>query len=216
MKKTMLIIFAVGLLSAALAKENTVKCANLIFAGTQTSRCFSDEFLSVAQKKTAIGTERHFQSVKLASDELFKFPFVMITGESDFFFSKAERENLKKYLESGGFMLASAGCSSKKFDDSFRREIKTIFGDKAFKPIPKDHVIFRTVNKIEKLDLRHSEGGAPPELLGMEMNGKIVLVYSPHGLNDTSNTEGCCCCGGNEISNSLDVNVNVLVYALLH
>ena len=53
-------------------------------------------------------------------------------------------------------------------------------------------------------------------LLGLEKNGKLVIVYSPHGLNDTEHSEGCCCCGGNEISNSLEINVNILVYALCH
>ena len=43
-----------------------------------------------------------------------------------------------------------------------------------------------------------------------------MVVYSHHGLNDTEHTEGCCCCGGNEIGNSLDMNVNLFVYALLY
>jgi len=55
-----------------------------------------------------------------------------------------------------------------------------------------------------------------PELLGLEINGKIVLVFSPHGLNDTAHTKGCCCCGGNEISNAIKVNVNILTYALMY
>lgn len=197
------------------AKEDVIQCANLIFAGTHTSRCFSAEFLSDVQKKTSIPTARRFTSVKLASDELFKYPFVVITGEDDFMFTTQERENLKKYLESGGFMLASAGCSNKKFSNAFRREIKNIFKDTALKPLPMDHVLFKTLNKIDKLDLRHSDT-EKPLLEGMEMNGRIVLIFSPHGLNDTAHTQGCCCCGGNEIVNSIDVNVNILVYALLH
>ena len=40
--------------------------------------------------------------------------------------------------------------------------------------------------------------------------------YSPDGLNDTQHMQGCCCCGGNEITNAVDVNVNVLAYALTH
>ena len=51
---------------------------------------------------------------------------------------------------------------------------------------------------------------------GVEEDGKLVVIYSPHGLNDTAHTEGCCCCGGNEIENSLAVNINIFVYALLH
>jgi hypothetical protein len=35
-------------------------------------------------------------------------------------------------------------------------------------------------------------------------------------LNNTANAPGCCCCGGNEIKNSMEVNVNILAYALLY
>ena len=201
-------------LPALEAKEGVVQCANLIYGGTETSKCFSDEFLSSVQRETTIATERHFKSVKLSTDELFTFPFAMMTGENEFHLASKERENLKKYLENGGFLLASAGCSSKKFDGSFRREIKAVFGDNAMKRIDMAHPLFRTVKEIKALMLSHQD--APPYLEGVELNGKMVLIYSPHGLNDTAHTQGCCCCGGNELSNSLEVNVNILVYALLH
>jgi len=212
--KLLLALILFNLVSAGRADDDIIQCANLIYAGSHTSRCFSDEFLSSLQRKTAISTERRFKSVKLESDELFKYPFVVMTGESEFFFKKKERGNLKKYLESGGFMLASAGCSSKSFDKSFRREIRKVFPKNSLKPIPMDHVIFRTVNKIETLKLKSQTERALLE--GLEINGKIVLIYSKHGLNDTTHTVGCCCCGGNEIRNSMEVNVNILVYALLH
>lgn len=214
--KIMSVIFCLLLLSAGsvCAKEGVIRCANLIYAGTHTSRCFSDEFLSAIQRKTTISTERRFKSVKLASEELFKFPFVMITGESDFHFRSKEREKLKKYLTSGGFMLASAGCSSKAFDRAFRRELKAIFPDKKLEKIKFDHPIFQTVHEIKKLKLHHP--GEKARLEGLTINDKLVAVYSPHGLNDTGNVEGCCCCGGNEIENALEVNVNILVYALMH
>lgn len=196
------------------AKEAAVQCANLIYAGTQTSRCFSDEFLSVAQRETALVTERRFKSVKLVSDELFRFPFVVMTGEHNFHFSGTERRNLKRYLTEGGFLLASAGCSSSEWDKAFRREIARIFPDGGLVKIPDTHPVFRTVYTIDRLVLSHA--GETPYLWGIEYDGKVVCVYSPHGLNDTEHTEGCCCCGGNEIRNSLNVNVNVLAYALLH
>ena len=91
--------------------DQAIRCANLIYAGTETSRCFSDQFLSSMQQLTAIPTERRFKSVKLASAELFGFPFVVMTGEASFTLTAPERENLKKSLASGGFLLASAGCS---------------------------------------------------------------------------------------------------------
>lgn len=205
---------ALFLLLPAVAKDNAIQCANLIYGGTHTSRCFSDEFLSAVQKETTIPTERRFKSVKLAADELFGFPFVMMTGESNFHFTAPERENLKKYLTSGGFLLASAGCSNKDWDRAFRREMKTLFGDAGLKKIEMDHPLFRTVREIKALKLTH--GGEDARLEGVAVDGKFVVVYSPHGLNDTAHTENCCCCGGNEIGNSLEMNVNIFVYALLH
>ena len=57
---------AMGLAVPAGAKDAAVRCANLIYAGTQTSRCFSDEFLSAVQRESTIATERRFKSVKLS------------------------------------------------------------------------------------------------------------------------------------------------------
>jgi len=198
----------------AWSKDAAVRCANLIYAGTQTSLCFSDEFLSAVQRESAIATERRFKSVKLDSEELFTFPFVVMTGEKEFYLTGKERENLKKYLTSGGFLLASAGCSSKEWDRSFRREMRHVLPERALTKIEKEHAVFKTVKTIKELKLSH--GGAEPFLEGIENEGKTVVIYSSQGLNDTEHTVGCCCCGGNEIVNSMEVNVNILVYALTH
>lgn len=203
-----------ALSAGAGAKEGAVQCGMLIYAGTKTSRCFSDEFLSSVQQKTSITTERRFKFVKLVTDDLFNFPFVVMTGEGDFTLNQRERENLKKYLTTGGFLLASAGCSNKDWDNAFRREMKKVMGTNLIKKIPEDHPVFRIVCSLDKMKLSHSGGEASLE--GITENGRLVVVYSSQGLNNTANTSGCCCCGGNEVANSLEVNVNIVAYALLH
>lgn len=192
MKTTILLLTScLGILPGILsAKEGAVECGNLIYAGTKTSRCFSDEFLSTVQQKTSIATERRFKPVKLGSDELFKFPFVIMTGEDDFNLTRKERENLKKYLENGGFMLASPGCSNKAWATAFQREIKRIFGSDTLKDIPMDHALFNTIFTVRELKLSH---GGTGKLQGITHNGKLVVAFASDGLNDTSNTEGCCC-----------------------
>ena len=186
-----LLVLCLGLAPVHLpAKEGAVQCGNLIYAGTKTSRCFSDEFLSTVQQKTSIATERRFKPVKLSSDELFKFPFVIMTGEDDFNLTRKERENLKKYLENGGFMLASPGCSNKAWSTAFQREIKRIFGKDALKDIPMDHALFNTIFTVKELKLSH---GGKGKLQGITHNDKLVVAFASDGLNDTSNTEGCCC-----------------------
>jgi hypothetical protein len=200
--------------ASAPAKEGVVQCGNLIYGGGKTSTCFSDEFLSAVQKETSISTDRRFRPVKLAGDELFEFPFVVMTGEGDFSLTPKERENLKRFLTNGGFLLASAGCSNAEWNASFRREMKTIFGSEPLKKLGMDHAIFHTVYPVNDLGLKKSDGHSALE--GMEHEGRVVCLYSPDGLNNTANAPGCCCCGGNEIANSLQLNVNILAYALLH
>ena len=207
---------AAALLAAATAgaEEKPLQCANLIYGGRHTSRCFSDEFLSAVTRDTSVATERRFKSVKLDSDELFAFPFVLFTGQEAFTLSKKERDNLKRYLENGGFLLASAGCSSKEWDRSFRREMKSVFDEDRLKKMDFDHPIFRTVHEVTEIKLHHP--GEEARLEGIELQDRVVCIYSPHGLNDTAHTEGCCCCGGNEIVNALDLNVNIFTYAISH
>jgi len=216
--KTLPVLLTLVLLAAvrpaSAQKEGVVQCANVIYAGNKSSRCFSDSFLTTLQQKTTIVTERRFKPVKLDSSELFDFPFIVMTGEGDFRLPPAERENLAKYLQTGGFLLASAGCSSGDWDAAFRRELKALLPDHPINAIPLEHPIFRTVFPVERLDLAKSSGTA--SLDGIEINGRIVCVYSRHGLNDTHHSTGCCCCGGNEIRNSEEINVNIVAYALLH
>lgn len=191
---------------------DSVECANLIYAGTKSSVCFSEAFLSTVASETSINTSRKFKPVKLGGKEIFHFPFAVITGEGAFKLTDDERKNLRLYLEKGGFLLASAGCSSKEWGDSFRHEIETIFPKHKMAVVPMDHPIFHTLFDVKELNMSH---GGVAKLYGLTIGGKIVVIYSPDGLNDTGTMHGCCCCGGNEIENSQQVNANILTYALL-
>ena len=91
--------------------------------------------------------------------------------------------------------------------------MRIIYSDVPLQGIPMGHEIFHTVYDIKKLKTTHQATEA--KLEGLSLGGKIVLVYSPDGLNDTSTMHGCCCCGGNEIGNAQQVNANILAYALL-
>jgi hypothetical protein len=194
--------------------DGIVQVANLVYAGTKSSRCFSDHFLIKAEKETAISTSRRFHAVKLSSESIYEFPLLIMTGEGDFQLSDAERESLRQYVERGGFLLASAGCSSTEWDRAFRREMAAIFPSHPLQSIDMDHPMFHTVYEIK--ELRTTHGGSPRPLAGVSIGGRLGVVYSQDGLNDTPHTTGCCCCGGNELENAVDINVNLLAYALIY
>ena len=192
--------------------DGIVQVANLVYAGTKSSRCFSDHFLVKAEQETAISTSRRFHAVKLSSESIYDFPLLVMTGEGDFQLSGAERESLRRYVERGGLLLASAGCSSSEWDRAFRREMATVFPKSPLRAVAMSHPMFHTVYDIAQLRARH---GTPRPLMGVSIGDRIGVVYSQDGLNDTPHTTGCCCCGGNELANAVEINVNLLAYALM-
>ena len=194
--------------------DGIVQVANLVYAGTKSSRCFSDHFLIRAEKESAISTSRRFHAVKLIDDDLFEFPLVIMTGEGDFQLSDKERENFRRYVERGGLLIASAGCSSSEWDRAFRREMTMVFPNHSLAPIGMNHPIFHTVYDIASLRTTH--GGTPRPLAGVSLDGRLGVIYSPDGLNDSRHMQDCCCCGGDEIDNAVEINVNILAYALLY
>ncbi len=173
--------------------DGVVQVANLVYAGTKSSQCFADHFLVRAEKDSAISTSRRFHAVKLRSDDIYEFPLLIMTGEGSFQLPDAERESLRRYVERGGFLLASAGCSSQEWDRSFRREMATIFPDHPLRAVGMDHPMFHTVYDIGAIRTKH---GKPRPLEGISIGGRVGIVYSQDGLNDTAHTQGCCCCGG--------------------
>ncbi len=193
--------------------DSIVQVANLVYADSKSSECFSDYFLIQAEQDAAISTSRRFRAVKLSSSEIYNFPLLIMTGEGAFVLPDLERENLRRFVEAGGFLVASAGCSSPEWDSAFRREMAIIFPLHPLEALSLEHTVFHTVYDIESLQAKHGE---PHALEGIRLQGRLGVLYSQDGLNDTEHTTGCCCCGGNEITNCIQINVNILAYALTH
>lgn len=203
-----------GDLSPAQAKQATsIRCNNLIYAKDQTSVCFADKFLSTAAQKTCLSVIPAFNAVRLDDAAFFDSPFTVISGTGAFRFSAKEREHLRRYLLCGGFILASPGCSDAAWNVAFRNELKALIPEAQLTRLPMTHPVFSTVFKIPTLT-RHSGGTTLVE--GLELNGRLVMIYSAEGLNDHKHTKGCCCCGGDMVEESEQVNVNILIYSLLN
>ena len=200
-------------LAPARSDMKLLQCGNLIYAGNKSSVCFADNFLTDVASQTDLKVNKKFCAVRLDGETLFDYPFCVMSGHESFALTAKEREQLRKFLTQGGFLLASPGCSDSKWDRAFRQEIKLCFPEYTLQKIPMTHPIFSVVNAIPQLTERH---GRPVSLEGLEINGRLVLVYSTEGLNDVEHASGCCCCGGNEIADPARVNVNIFTYAVLY
>ncbi len=213
----MLRLIALACCAVALAASDPearlVAVGNLIYGGDKTSVCFSDRFLTTVETEGGINTEKRMRAVRLdQADELMAMPFVIMNGQNDFTLPSVERELLKRYFDGGGFLLASAGCSSEQWSAAFRRELQAVLGADCFTPVGLDHPLFHTLFDLGTLELKH---GGTPTFEGIVRDGRLVCLFSKEGLNDTEHTQGCCCCGGNEVRQAEEVVADALVYALV-
>ena len=199
--------------SAVKADLTRLQCGNLVYASNKSSVCFADKFLADVGTKTHLEAGKNFIPVRLDADTLFDFPFCVWSGEDTFSLTAKDRENLRKYLLNGGFIVSSPGCSDPRWDAALRKELKLIFPEHQLTKIPMSHPLFSTVFKIPTLT---DKQGKSAQVEGLEINGRLVMLYSKDGLNDVGNAKGCCCCGGNMITESAQVNVNAFTYALLY
>ena len=199
--------------SAVKADLTKIQCGNLVYSSNKSSVCFADKFLGDVASRTHLEVGRNFVPVRLDADTLFDFPFCVWSGEDTFTLTAKDRENLRKYLLNGGFIVSSPGCSDPRWDAALRKELKLIFPEQELRKLPMTHPVFSTVFKISRLT---DKQGKAAQIEGIEINGRLVMVYSKDGLNDVGNAKGCCCCGGNMITESAQVNVNAFTYALLY
>jgi len=218
-----LLILLIGLAGAvssdvraeAQTDPTLVQIGQLVYADGRTGKCFSMGFLDVLARHTNIRVARDARSVTLGKDELSVFPFVIMTGEGKFELTDEEVNALQSYLRRGGFVLASAGCSNDSWARSFNKQMKRVLPKGRFTPLKMEHGLFHTV--FDVTSLRAKKGKAKQKLLGLELDGRLAVVFSPLGLNDTDNAGvGCCCCGGNELRDAHLLNANILAYALTH
>jgi hypothetical protein len=172
------------------------------------------------QTKVAVKFER--EEVALTSSHLFDLPFVYFTGHQDFTLTPAERGNLAKYIRQGGVVFAESCCGRDSFRKAFQREIAAALGGAQLERLPATHPVFAYPNNIkdvqplpalaEKLKCKTR---IPPELYGINVDGHLGVVFSPHGLACGWELAQCPYCGGIHSRDALALGINILANSLL-
>lgn len=179
--------------------------------------CFAPGFLTVVDRDSSVRVARKFDEIHLLDARLFDHPFVILSGEGAFTLDDREKAQLKAYVSKGGFILASTGCSSAPWAQSFRKIAEELWGKEALAPLPMSHPVFHAFYEIEALVPRKPGGVAHVYGIAAPSSKRLSVVFSDLGLNDTDAAGGgCCCCGANEVRNAREVNANLLVHALTH
>jgi hypothetical protein len=133
--------------------------------------------MTYLKKNTSIDVdEPKFYTVDVASDEIFDYPFLLLTGHGNIDFSDNEIKRLKKYVENGGFIYADDDYG---MDESFRREIKKVFPNEELKELPFNHKIYNIHYNFPKgLPKIHEHDSKPPQGFGIWFQGRLCVYYT--------------------------------------
>lgn len=115
-------------------------------------------------------------TVEPSSPDLFSYPFLHMTGHGNVVFSDNDKDNLKKYLEAGGFLHIDDNYG---MDQYIRKEIKKLFPNNELVEIPSNHIIFQKPYVFSSgLPKIHEHDGKRPQAFGIFIDNRIVVLYT--------------------------------------
>lgn len=153
-----------------------------------------------------------YDDVQLGSRDIFNYPFLFMTGHGNISVNDAEMQNLRNYLENGGFLYVDDDYG---MDQYVRPILKNIFPEERFFELPGDHPIYNLVYSFPdgRPPKVHEHDGKPPQAFAVYRQGRMVLLYTYESnpsdgwaYDEHANPEAI-------VQAALRFGVNLLVYA---
>lgn len=169
--------------------------------------------LKYVSTHTTIQTEPMYEFVDLATDNIFLYPLLFLTGHGTMNLSDAEAKRLRAYLENGGFLYIDDDYG---MDASIRKEMSKVFPNQKFVELPFNHPLYSShftfQNGLPKI---HEHDAKAPQGLGLFHEGKLCVFYT----YETNPSDGWA---NPDVHNdppekreaSLKIGTNIIVYAL--
>lgn len=153
--------------------------------------------------------------VEVGSVDLFNYPFVHLTGHGNVIFSPDEVENLRVYLEGGGFLHIDDNYG---LDQFIRPQMKKVFPEEDFVELPFSHPIYHQQYDFNQgLPKIHEHDGKPPQGFGLFVNDRLVCFYTYESdLGDGWEDSSVHNDSEETRSNALKMGANIIQYALMN
>ncbi|WP_040593866.1 DUF4159 domain-containing protein [Schlesneria paludicola] len=168
------------------------------------------------------------RTLSLADKNIFRYPILFMHGRNRFTVPAEERQQLKRYLDRGGVLVADACCGAKPFDESFRELVTALYPDRKLDRIPVTHELFseKVGQDIQRLNRRGSDDhvaageGLPvvfaePVLEGIEVDGRYSMIYSKYDISCALSGQDYAGCEGYPPEDAVKLGTNIILYSML-
>jgi hypothetical protein len=169
--------------------------------------------LKFINKNTNIRVNPVYTFVDLASDNLFLYPVIFLTGHGNVNFSSEEVRNLRAYLENGGFLFIDDDYGLDKF---IREEMKKVFPEQEFVELPFNHGIYNIHFKFENgLPKIHEHDDKFPQGFGLFHKKRLCVFFAyESNLADGWADADIYNDPENKREDALKMGTNIIVWAL--
>ena len=173
------------------------------------------------QRRTSVESILEARAIPIESPKLFELPFVYLSSDRELpAFSKAQIENLRRYLTFGGFVFADAndGSNGSGFDASFRKLMAEVLPQTQGRPLPATHVVFKSFFLLDTAPGRFLTSA---QLDAWTIGKRAAVIYSQNDVmgalsRDESGTFEFEVTPGGELQREYAARlaINIAMYAL--
>ncbi|NQT01441.1 MAG: DUF4159 domain-containing protein [Planctomycetes bacterium] len=173
-------------------------------------------------------------------EEIKKYPFLFMTGENHYKFDRKQKENLKEYINRGGFMLMDdcvVGSGGDFFYKSSYVLLEEVFGRGSVKRIPHEHEVFHNIydlgdtglpymqrqNRMLFFGRRRPQQASLPYMHGQNHGARGVFIGERLAVFLGSTDIHCGWCdshgyefGRQNYEKAIQMGINIIMYAITH
>jgi hypothetical protein len=166
-----------------------------------------------ANQHLPVRLNTNYDDVAIGSRDVNRYPFLFLTGHGNITINSAEAENMRNYLDNGGFLYIDDDYG---LDPFVRTVLKQIFPDEILIEVPFSHPIFHQAwSFYDGLPKVHEHDGKPPQGFAIFRNGRMVVFYT----YESNLADGWADAEVHDIPHnlrieSLRMGANILMYAL--
>lgn len=113
--------------------------------------------------------------LRMSDERIYRHPFLFMTGHEKLKYTYRDLNNLRSYLESGGFLYIDDDYG---FNSSVRAFVRDLFPQRELVRISPDEEIFSSLFAFDRLPKIHEHYEGAPEAYAVFIGGKIALLYT--------------------------------------
>lgn len=153
--------------------------------------------------------------VKIMDPDLFSYPFLFATGHGLISFNSEEKQRLRHYLSSGGFLFVN---DSYGMDKTFRKEMAELFPERQVVEVPFEHELYHSFYDFASGPPKiHEHDDKPSRGYAIILDGRVVLYFLVESdIGDGWEDAQVHNDPPEKREQALKMGLNILAYAMLY